>query len=116
LSPDRDPCPGFRPGAWARVQANALDCLDRHGAAALPLGWTATELCGVHPTVGVIRVDCIGALMLTVPGRVESVEGEAIRYAGWLVYRRSPMPVAAVPVWNFGRAGKALWDGERQNT
>jgi hypothetical protein len=32
LSPDRDPCPGFRPHAWARVWANALDFIDRHGA------------------------------------------------------------------------------------
>ncbi len=34
LSPDHDPCPGFRPGAWAGVWANALDFIDRHGAEA----------------------------------------------------------------------------------
>jgi hypothetical protein len=37
-------------------------------------------LFGVHPVVGVVRVDHAGALMLTVGGRVESVEAEAIRY------------------------------------
>jgi hypothetical protein len=57
----------------------------------------------VHPVVGVIRVDHCGALMLTVGGRVESLEAEAIRYAAGLTFRRSPMPGGAVPVWNFGR-------------
>jgi hypothetical protein len=103
LSPDHDPCPGFRPDTWARVWASAPDFLDRHGEEAERLGWTANELCGVHPVVGVIRVDFCGALMLTVPGRVASVEAKAIRYTGGLVYRRSAMPSAAVPVWAFGR-------------
>jgi hypothetical protein len=85
------------------VPANALDFLDRHGEKVRQRGWTATELFGVHPTLGVIRVDHAGALMLTVAGRVGSVEAEAIRYAGGLVYRRSPVPGAAVPVWSFGR-------------
>ncbi len=102
LSPDRDPCPGFRLGAWARVQGNARDFLHRHGKEAESLGWTAVELLGVHPTVGVIRVDHCGALMLPAAGRVESVEAEAIRYAGGFTYRRSSMPVGAVPVWAFG--------------
>ena len=70
LSPDRNPCPGFRPGAWARVQANALDCIERHGAEAHRLGWTAEELFGVHPTLGAIRVGHCGALMLSAAGRV----------------------------------------------
>src|ERR671913_311072 len=76
LSPDHDPCPGFRPDAWARVQGNALDFLDRHGEEAARLGWTDVELFGVHPSRGTIRVDHTGALMLSVGGRVESVEAE----------------------------------------
>ena len=68
LSPDRDPCPGFRPGAWARVWSNALDFIDRHGTEAHRLGWTAEELFGVHPALGVIRVDRTGALMLSSAG------------------------------------------------
>jgi hypothetical protein len=57
LSPDHDPCPGFRPYVWARVQANALDFIERHGPEAHRLSWTAPELFGVHPEVGVVRVD-----------------------------------------------------------
>jgi hypothetical protein len=102
LDPDTAPCPGFRLDAWARVQANGLDFLHRHGAEAERHGWTDVELFGVHPVVGVIRVDHVGALMLAVGGRVESVEAEAIRYAGGLVYRRSAVPAAAVPIWTFG--------------
>ena len=70
LTPDRDPCPGFWSNAWARVQANALAFIEQHGAAAHGLGWTAQELFGVHPTLGVIRVDHGGALMLSAAGRV----------------------------------------------
>jgi hypothetical protein len=55
LSPDRDPCPGFRPDAWARVWAIALDFIDRHGVQAHGLDWTAAELFGVHSAVGVVR-------------------------------------------------------------
>ena len=95
-----------------RVQANGLDFLHRHGAEAERHGWTDVELFGVHPTVGVVRGDHAGALMLTVPGRVASVEAEAIRYAGGLVYRRSLMPAAAVPVWSFGRGAILTNKGE----
>ena len=99
LFPDRDPCPGFRPHAWARVWANALDFIDRHGVEAHGLGWTAEELFGVHPVVGVIRVDCCGALMLSSAGRVLAVEADLIRHTNGLAFRRSFSSAASVPVW-----------------
>jgi hypothetical protein len=68
LLPDHDPCPGFRPDAWSRAWSNALDFIERHGAEAHRLGWTAEELFGVHPALGVIRVDRTGALMLSSAG------------------------------------------------
>jgi hypothetical protein len=86
------------------VQANALDFLDRHGEEAERLGWTDVELFGVHPVVGVIRVDCAGALMLTVGGKVESVEAKAIRYVNGLAFRPGVGSSPSVPVWSF-RAG-----------
>jgi hypothetical protein len=105
LPAGRDPCPGFRPDAWVRVLADAIAFLDRHGGEAHALGWTAEELFGVHPVVGAIRVDHCGALMLSAAGRVASVGAGAIRYAGGLVFRRSPLPAAAVPVWAFIAGG-----------
>ena len=104
LSPDHDPCPGFRPNAWSRVQANALDFIERHGAEAHRLGWTAEELFGVHPALGVIRVDRTGALMLSSAGRVLAAGADVIRYVNGLAFRRSFGSGASVPVWNFGRA------------
>jgi hypothetical protein len=104
LSPDHDPCPGFQPDAWARVQANALAFIDRHGDVAQRLGWTAVELFGVHPALGAIRVDCAGALMLCSAGQVASVEADLIRYVNGLAFRRSFGSGASVPVWTFGRA------------
>ena len=91
LSPDRDPCPGFRHNTWARVQANALDFVNRHGAEAHGLAWTVETLFGVHPMVGVVRVDFCGALMLSAAGRVASVEADAIplRQRARLPLRRS---------------------------
>jgi hypothetical protein len=103
LSPDHDPCPGFRPNTWARIWANALDFIARHGAEAHGLGWTAVELFGVHPVVGIVRVYCCGALMLPVAGRVLSVEADVIRFTNGLAFRRAFDSGASVPVWNFGR-------------
>ena len=103
LSPDREPCPGFRPNAWARVHANPLAFIDGHGAEAHRLGWTAEELFGVHPKVGAVRVDCCGALMLSNAGQVVSIEAETIRSANGLTYRRSSLPRAIAPVWCFPR-------------
>ena len=102
LSPDRDPCPGFRARAWPRVQANALDFTDRHGAEAHAHRWTAEELFGVHPVVGVVRLDCAGALMLSVAGWVLGIEADVIRYENGLAFRRSFGSGASVPVWTFG--------------
>jgi hypothetical protein len=120
LSPDRDPCPGFRRNAWVRVWTNALDFIERHGDEAHGLGWTAPELFGVHPAVGVIRVDHCGALMLTVAGRVLAVEADAIRFANGhgrgppvggppvagLTFRRSFGSGESVLVWTFGQADR----------
>jgi hypothetical protein len=64
----------------------------------------AAELFGVHPVVGVIRVDCCGALMLCSAGRVLAIEADAISHANGLTFRRAAHASGAVPVWNFGRA------------
>ncbi|MCJ2108917.1 hypothetical protein MKK70_26795 [Methylobacterium sp. E-041] len=50
----------------------AIDFLDRFGEDVIAHGWTATDLFGVHPTVGVVRVDYCGALMINAR-RVEAI-------------------------------------------
>jgi len=78
LPAGRDPCPGFQFRGWAHVRANALAFLEDHGERAAALGWTAEELFGVHPVVGVVHIDWGGALMLSNPGRVVQVEANLI--------------------------------------
>jgi hypothetical protein len=102
LPDDPDPCPGFRLGEWHRVRANALAILAAHEYAAISLGWSAPDLLGVHPIVGVARLDYCGALLLGF-GPVKLVTAEAIVYANDLVYRRCPTPADAVPVWAYRR-------------
>ncbi|MFK5595958.1 hypothetical protein ACFZ8E_02965 [Methylobacterium sp. HMF5984] len=47
---------------WQEMREAAIDFLDRFGEDAIALDWTATNLFGVHPTVGVVRVDYCGRL------------------------------------------------------
>ncbi|OAH21894.1 hypothetical protein AX289_25565 [Methylorubrum populi] len=49
LRADRSPCSRLGPAAWATMLEAALDFVDRFGADAEALGWTAPQLFGVHP-------------------------------------------------------------------
>ena len=89
---------GFRD--WPRIYQASLVFIERHGKQAEALGWTAAELFGVHPEVGLNRVDCCGALIVA-RAPVASVTAEAITYANGLVYRRTPHAGPSVPVWEF---------------
>jgi hypothetical protein len=98
-----DPCPGFLREGWVRVYGAAMSFLDSHAQEAAAIGWTAPELFGVHPVVGLRRVDCAGALMVSGGNRVAEVSSQAICYANGLTYWRAPI-ATAVPVWSLRRA------------
>jgi hypothetical protein len=101
LSPTTDSCPGFSARQWPRVHATALEFLAHHAEAAASMGWTTLELFGVHESVGVRRVDCCGALMVSNGKPIVEVTPSLIRYASGLKYRK-PLPTSlAVPVWDF---------------
>ena len=102
LSPERVPCPGYRPFEWANTYGNALAFLDMFGEQAEALGWQAEALFGVHPQAGVIRVDACGAVMLSVSGPVRFVTADEIRFTS-LTHRRKPGQPQGIPVWEFGR-------------
>ncbi|AWB26204.1 hypothetical protein DA075_35640 (plasmid) [Methylobacterium currus] len=102
LSPDRIPCPDYRPEEWAAVLANAWGFLDRFGAQAEALGWQTHELFGVHLTHGTIRVDHCGAIVLVVGGPVRAVTADAIRFER-VTYRRRPLAPVGVPIWEAAR-------------
>jgi hypothetical protein len=65
------------------------------------MGWSTVELFGVHPIVGVRRVDCCGALMVSGGTAVAEIAPDLIRYANGLAYRRTPAGGPSLPVWAF---------------
>src|SRR4051812_8437756 len=111
LAPSRDPCLGFRAGQWLSVHAAALDFLASTAEAAAALGWSTVALFGVHRVVGVSRVDCCGALMVSSGSPIAEVTPALIRYRNGLAYRRKPPGGPSVPVWAFGAEGAASTAG-----
>jgi len=99
LAPVHAPCPGFRTGQWLGVHAAALDFLANTAEAAANVGWSTVALFGVHPVVGVSRVDCCGALMVSSGSLIAEVTPALIRYRNGLAYRRTPPGGPSVPVW-----------------
>ena len=100
LRTDEDPCPGFRSGQWAHTRAASLAFIESFGGLAISLGWTARELFGVDPKVGITRVDNSGALMITGRSAVVSLTADEIGYADGLTHRRQPRGLS-IPVWEF---------------
>jgi hypothetical protein len=101
LSPHREPCPGFRSGQWLGVYEVAQRFLAEHGPSAADLGWSTLDLFGVDPKVGVARVSCCGALLVSGGSPVVDVAAAAIRYRSGLVFRKAAVPDPSVPVWDF---------------
>jgi hypothetical protein len=101
LSPHREPCPGFRSGQWLRVYEAAQRFLAEHGPSAADLGWSTLDLFGVDPRVGVARVSCCGALLVSGGSPVESAAIDTIRYRNGLAFRRAVVPENSVAVWDY---------------
>ena len=55
----------------------------------------------MHPTVGLNRVDCCGALILSRGSRVVSVTAEAITFENRLAYRHKPWAEKSRPLWGL---------------
>ncbi|WP_244030643.1 hypothetical protein [Methylobacterium sp. E-016] len=102
MKPTVPPCPGLLAQRWQEMRDAAIDFLDRFGEDAIALGWTATDLFGVHPTVGVVRVDYCGALMINAR-RVEAIGDTWIRYGNQTFRRDRLRHPVGVPVWEVGR-------------
>ena len=52
---DKPPCRYLMPAKWVALREATLDFCDRYGAEAHGLGWTASDLFGVHPQHGTLR-------------------------------------------------------------
>ncbi len=100
LSEHASPCRYLTPTRWAAMRANALTFLDEHGAEAHRLGWTASQLFGVHPEHGFLRVEYAGALMVN-DSPVIGVEPDRIVFDRFSGYRTKPGQAWGPPVWEF---------------
>lgn len=61
---------GFTAPLWRRVCLDAAGLLDVHGAEQLALGWTATDVLGLHATAPGVAVRCKGLAMLMNGGSI----------------------------------------------
>lgn len=100
LDPDVDPCPGFLRGQWREIRALALQTLAERRDELRALGFDAVSLFGVHPIVGRVRMDCVGALVCTAHPVVMVAAG-VVTYANGNRWYASRLPVPAVPIWDF---------------
>jgi hypothetical protein len=80
LSEQTPPCPGINLGNWPQIHTVALQFLLDHADRAADLGWTTELLFGVHPQVGVVRVDACGALMISGGKPVVAIEKDWISF------------------------------------
>ena len=102
LAPAAPPCPGYRADEWSRTLARMLTFLDEFGEQAEALSWTAPRLFGVHPQIGIVRVDHCGALVLPLGGPVRAITATEISF-GHLTHREKPGQPEGVLIWEFGR-------------
>ncbi|MCJ2028074.1 hypothetical protein MKK50_01420, partial [Methylobacterium sp. J-043] len=101
MNPATSPCPGLHGETWQRVHAAMLDFLERFGAEAVDLGWSEFDLFGVHPTVGIIRADHCGALV--VGGRAAQwIDPTRINFGNLTYYRDTPGRPRGIPIWAYG--------------
>lgn len=63
LRPTSPPCRYVSANAWANIHEACADFIERFGAEAVRLGWTAPELFGVHPVHGLLRNELAAAVM-----------------------------------------------------
>ena len=103
LKPSVSPCPGLAGPKWQAVHAAALEFLDLYAEEAVGFGWTTLQLLGVHPSLGVLRSDYCGALVLS-GEKVSGVEPNRLLFQR-THYSRDVLgvPSGGVPLWAFKR-------------
>ena len=106
LRPTSPPCRYLNATAWANIHEACTDFIDRYGAEASRLGWTAPQLFGVHPEHGTLRVDWCGVMM--VGGRkAVGLERDRILFGNLTGYRDVPGAPVGIPVWDFAARREA---------
>ncbi|MHB2205091.1 hypothetical protein [Methylobacterium sp. CM6257] len=67
-------------------------------------GDALTELFGVHPSCGTLRLGSCGGLMLGT-GAVQAVHADRVTFAQTAGYRFLKGQMPGVPIWEFARKG-----------
>ena len=78
----------------------APDFVERYGAEADPLSWTAPQLFGVHPQQRNLRTDWCGALMLS-GQKATGVDARCVASGNTRAYRDTLGAPVGVPIWEF---------------
>lgn len=107
LRPNSPPCRYLNPTGWVNIHEACTDFIERFGADAVRLGWTAPQLFGVHPEHGTLRVDWCGVMMIG--GRkAVGIEADRIPFGNLTGYRNVPGAPIGIPIWEFAarRDGK----------
>jgi hypothetical protein len=102
LSPHASPCRHLPLVRWTAIRGNALDFVDRFGAEAHRLGWTASQLFGVHPKHGTRWAEWCGALMAH-DERASGVEFARVVFEWRSGYRGKQGQRDGIPVWEFAK-------------
>ena len=100
LRPTSPPCRYVNPTAWANIHEACTDFIERFGAEAVRMGWTATELFGIHPKHGLLRVDWCG-VMITGGHKAIGIEPNRILFGNVSGYRNVAGAPTGIPVWAF---------------
>ena len=79
-----------------------LDFVERFGAAAARLGWTAPQPFGVHPQNGTLRTDWCGALIVR-GQKAAGVDARRVAFGTPGACRDTLGPPVAVPIWDQPR-------------
>ncbi|WHQ72500.1 hypothetical protein [Methylorubrum extorquens] len=107
LRPTSSPCRYLGTTAWANIHEACTDFIERFGAEAVRLGWTAPQLFGVHPEHGTLRIDWCG-VMITGGNKAVGIELNRILFGNVSGYRNTPGTPTGIPIWEFAaRARKA---------
>ncbi len=107
LRPTSPPCRYVNPTTWANIHEACTDFIERFGAEAVRLGWTAPQIFGVHPEHGTLRVDWCG-VMITGGHKAIGIEPSRILFGNVSGYRNTPGVPTGLPIWEFAarREGK----------
>jgi hypothetical protein len=107
LRPTSSPCRYLGTTAWANIHEACTDFIERFGADAVRMGWTAPQIFGVHPQHGTLRIDWCG-VMITGGHKAIGIEPNRVLFGNVSGYRSTPGAPTGIPIWEYAvkREGK----------